>query len=51
MIPVVVAQIFIPTAELVIPTGTQTNRANKEIKAQVAIVEDGISKFSALFKY
>ena len=26
-----VAQIFIPTAQLVIPTGTQTNEANTEI--------------------
>ena len=32
LIPTVIAQMFIPTAELVIPTGTQTNEANAEIK-------------------
>ena len=32
LIPSVIAQIFIPTAELVIPTGTQTNEANAEIE-------------------
>ena len=33
-----IAQIFIPTAELVIPTGTQTKQANAEIKTQPVIV-------------
>ena len=32
LIPAVIAKIFIPTAELVIPTGTQTNEANEEMK-------------------
>ena len=36
----------IPTAELVIPRGIQTNEANAEIKTQSVIVEDRISKFS-----
>ena len=31
LIPAMIAQIFIPTAELVIPTGTQTNKPNAEI--------------------
>ena len=30
-IPAVIAQIFIPTAEFAIPTGTQTNEPNAEI--------------------
>ena len=42
LIPAVVAQIFIPTAELVIPTGTQTNEANAEIEAQPVTVETKI---------
>ena len=33
-----IAQIFIPTAELVIPTGTQTKQANAETKTQPVIV-------------
>ena len=37
---------FIPTAELVIPTGTQTNEATSEIETQPAIVEATISKCS-----
>ena len=43
-IPAVIAQSFIPTAELVIPTGTQTNEANAEIKTQPVTVETKISK-------
>ena len=39
-----VAQIFIPTAELVIPTGTQTNEVSAEIETQPVIVETKISK-------
>ena len=42
LIPAVVAQIFIPTAELVISTGTQTNEANAEIEAQPVTVETKI---------
>ena len=44
MIPAVIAQSFIPTAELVIPTGTQTNEANAEIETQPVTVETKISK-------
>ena len=33
-----IARFFIPTPELVIPTGTQTNEANAEIKAQPVTV-------------
>ena len=39
---------LIPTAELVIPTGTQTNSENE---TQTVTVEDRISKFSTSFKY
>ena len=46
LIPAVTAQIFVPTAELVIPTGTQTNEANAEIETQQIIVETKISKCS-----
>ena len=31
LIPAVISQMFIPTAELVMPTGVQTNEANVEI--------------------
>ena len=41
-----IAQIFGPTAELVIPTETQTNQANAEIEMQAVIAKDRISKFS-----
>ena len=34
-----IAQIFIPTTELVIPTGTQTNEANLEIESQLIIAK------------
>ena len=46
LIPVVIAQIFNPTVELVKPTGTQTNEANKEIETQPVIAEARISKHS-----
>ena len=39
------AQIYIPIAELVIPTGIQTNEANAEVETQPVIAEDRISKF------
>ena len=41
-----ISQIFIPTAELVIPTGTQTNEANAEIETQPVTVETKISNSS-----
>ena len=41
-----IAQMFISTAELVIPTETQTNKANAETETQPATVEDRISKFA-----
>ena len=37
---------FIPTAELVIPIGTQPNEANAEIEMQREIFEARISRFS-----
>ena len=39
-----IAQMFIPTAELVIPTVTQTNEANAETETQAATDEDRIIK-------
>ena len=42
-IPAGIAQFFIPTAELVIPTGTQTNEADAEIETQPEIVDSKIS--------
>ena len=42
-IPAVIAQFFIPTAELVIPTETQTNEADAEIETQPGIVDSKIS--------
>ena len=41
-----IAQMFNPTTELVIPTGTQTNKANAEIETQRVTVETKICKFS-----
>ena len=46
LISAVIAQMFIPTSELVIPTGTQINEANEEIEMQPVTAEDRISKFS-----
>ena len=46
LIPAMIAQIFIHTAELVIPTGTPTNEANAEIETQPVTVETKIRKFS-----
>ena len=37
---------FIPTAELIMPIGTQTSEANAEIETQSVIVKDRISKCS-----
>ena len=41
-----IAQIFTPTAEVGIPTGTQTIEPKTEIETQAVIAEDKISKFS-----
>ena len=46
LIPEVIGQIFTPTAELLMPTATQTNEANVEIETQPVIVEAKISKCS-----
>ena len=37
------AQIFIPTVELIIPIGMKTNKANAEIEIQPVTVETKIS--------
>ena len=42
----VIAQVFIPIAELVMPTGTQVNERYAKIETQPVIAEDRISKFS-----
>ena len=49
IIPAVIAQIFIHTAELVIPTEIQTNEVDAEIETQPVLVKTKISKCS--FKY
>ena len=41
-----IAQIFIPTEEVVIPTGIAINEANAEIEAQPVTVQTKISKCS-----
>ena len=41
-----IAQIFIPTAEVVIQTGAETNEKNVEIEMQLVIVETKINKCS-----
>ena len=46
LIPALIPQIFVPTAELVIPAGMVTNEANAEIEMEPATVETNISKFS-----
>ena len=43
---IVIAQNFNPTAETVIPTGTQTNEANAETGRQLVTFEATISKCS-----
>ena len=43
LIPAVIPQIFIPIAELLIPTGTRANEANAEIETQPVIIEARIS--------
>ena len=42
-----IALIFNPTAELVMPTGTQTNEANAEIETQPVTGEAKIRKSSS----
>ena len=37
---------FVPAAELVMPTGTQTNEANAEIETKLVTIETKISKCS-----
>ena len=44
LIPVVVAQIFNPTAQLIMLTRKQTNEANAEIERPPVTVEAKISK-------
>ena len=46
LISAVIAQSFIPIAELVLPTGIHTNEANAEIETQPVFVEDRINKLS-----
>ena len=46
LIPAVIPQFFIPTAELVIPAGMVTNEANAEMETEPATVKTNISKFS-----
>ena len=46
LIPAVIAQIFLPTTELVKPKRRQTNEANTETETQPLPVETKISKFS-----
>ena len=46
-----IAQIFNPTAEFALPTGTQTNETNTEIKTQTVSVEAKISKCYTKFEY
>ena len=41
-----IAQNLIPTTELAIPTGTQTNETNAEIETQTVNVQTKISKCS-----
>ena len=43
LVPAVIAQIFNPTVEFVIPTRTQTNEANAEIGMQPVTVETEIT--------
>ena len=46
LIPAVIAQMFIPTAEVIMLIGTQTDEANAEIETQPVFVEARISKCS-----
>ena len=42
--PAVITQIFIPNAEITLPTGGQTNEGNPKIETQPATTEAKISK-------
>ena len=42
-----ITQTFVPTAELLIPTETESNEADAEMETQPVTVEDRISKSSA----
>ena len=44
LIPEVIAQIFIPTAQFIMPTGTQIKVANAEIETQPVTIEAEIIK-------
>ena len=46
LIPVVIAQIFNPIAELIIPIGIPTKKAKGEMETHPVIVEIAISKWS-----
>ena len=46
LIHAVIARMFIPIAEIVAPTGTQTNEAKEEIETQPVTVEAIISKLT-----
>ena len=41
-----IAQIFNPTVEFVIPTVTETNEANEEVETEPVIIEAKLSKWS-----
>ena len=46
LIPEMIPKIFIPTAELIIPTATRTNETNADTEMQPVTVETKIGKFS-----
>ena len=46
LIPAVIAQIYNPIAELVIPIGTTTKKAKSEMEAHPVIVEITVIKWS-----
>ena len=46
LLPAVIAQIFIPITEFVIPTGIVTNEGNAEIETQPVTVETKINNCS-----
>ena len=47
LISALIAEIFIPTTKLIIPTGTKTNEVNTEIQIQTVTVETQIKKCSS----
>ena len=46
LILAIIERMFIPTGELVTPTGVSANEPNAEIETQPVIVEIKISKYS-----